>query len=275
MIDANDIEKIYPIIIKNSNNSVFIANKSGDIKWINSYFRFTEDNDSIKEKIENIIVNNHNNHEKLDINNELNNIELDIIGNSGNIYCFTIKRVNININKGIYLFICNDITDQKRNIKNIRITSNLLKIERDNLEEKNYALKELIENIKEEKNKIKYQIKSNVEKTIYPLLDKIIEISESEMQSYLILLKRNINEITSPFINTLENKYNNLSPREIEICQMIKSGYSSKEIATILKTSIDTIKSHRRNIRKKLCLITSKVNLVTFLQKSFSDIENA
>ena len=45
-----------------------------------------------------------------------------------------------------------------------------------------------------------------------------------------------------------------LSEREMEVVEHIKKGYSSKEIAEILKVSKKTIEVHRYNIMKKLKL---------------------
>jgi len=56
-----------------------------------------------------------------------------------------------------------------------------------------------------------------------------------------------------------------LSPREIEICSMIKGGSSSKEIADLLHITLKTIERHRFNIRKKL-KIAHDINLTSYLQ---------
>ncbi|MFH0924972.1 MAG: response regulator transcription factor [bacterium] len=45
---------------------------------------------------------------------------------------------------------------------------------------------------------------------------------------------------------------NNLTEREREILQLIAEGYSSREIASLLKSSIKTIDTHRNNLMKKL-----------------------
>ncbi|MEA1928737.1 MAG: helix-turn-helix transcriptional regulator, partial [Candidatus Auribacterota bacterium] len=57
-----------------------------------------------------------------------------------------------------------------------------------------------------------------------------------------------------------------LTPREIEICNMIKNGLSSKEIAGLLHLSLKTINRHRQNIRRKCNIRNQKINLATFLQ---------
>jgi PAS domain S-box-containing protein len=57
-----------------------------------------------------------------------------------------------------------------------------------------------------------------------------------------------------------------LSAMELRIASMIKNGLTSPEIADTLHLSLDTIKTHRRNIRKKLQINNSKINLASYLQ---------
>lgn len=59
-----------------------------------------------------------------------------------------------------------------------------------------------------------------------------------------------------------------LSPREIEITQLIAKGLVAKEIAAELHLSTHTVYTHRKNILKKLNLRTSSELLVFALQNS-------
>jgi|GEM_PF-2617902 len=53
---------------------------------------------------------------------------------------------------------------------------------------------------------------------------------------------------------TTTRKYpaSKITTRENEIIQLISDEYSSKEIAKLLYISIETVKDHRKNIRRKL-----------------------
>ncbi len=57
-----------------------------------------------------------------------------------------------------------------------------------------------------------------------------------------------------------------LSATELRVALMIKKGFSSDRIAGLLNSSPHTIKTHRRNIRKKLGVQNSKVNLSSYLK---------
>ncbi len=56
-------------------------------------------------------------------------------------------------------------------------------------------------------------------------------------------------------------KTHSLSRKELKIFTMITSGMTTEEIAEKLFISPETVKSHRRNIRKKLSLVGNKVTL--------------
>lgn len=57
-----------------------------------------------------------------------------------------------------------------------------------------------------------------------------------------------------------------LSSREQQIVTMIKEGMSSKQISTRLSVSLTTVKTHRRNIRRKLKLTGKNSNLQQYIQ---------
>ena len=56
-----------------------------------------------------------------------------------------------------------------------------------------------------------------------------------------------------------------LTPREMEICTMIESGLTSKEIPEQLNISCQTIDNHRKSIRKKLDITNKNINLSSYL----------
>lgn len=59
-----------------------------------------------------------------------------------------------------------------------------------------------------------------------------------------------------------------LSHMEAKVCDMIENGFLSKEIAENLNISIDTVKTHRKNIRKKLKLNKTGANMYIYLKNS-------
>jgi DNA-binding CsgD family transcriptional regulator len=133
------------------------------------------------------------------------------------------------------------------------------------LEQKNIALREVIAQIEVEKNKIKEDIKYNLEWSVFPVIEKLKLKKNTE--KYIELLLCQLKELTSSFGFEVTNKKVKLTHREIEICNMIKGNLTTKEIAGLLNVSPQTIEKHRKNIRKKLNLSRKKPNLAYFLHQ--------
>jgi DNA-binding CsgD family transcriptional regulator len=108
----------------------------------------------------------------------------------------------------------------------------------------------------------------NVEKILEPILNAMVcELPPAQVK-YMDLLKTNLKEITSPFINRLSHSYASLTPTEIAICNMIRTGMRTKEIAMVRGVSESTINRQREKIRHKLKITNEDVNLATFLQST-------
>lgn len=133
------------------------------------------------------------------------------------------------------------------------------------LEEKNIALREIIAQIEIEKRKIEEDIDSNVELVLAPILEKLR--SNEANHSYVNLLTHHLKGLTSSFGNKITDRDFNLTPREIEICNMIKGGMASKDISKLLNISSQTVERHRKNIRHKLGITNKRINLTSYLRK--------
>ena len=106
------------------------------------------------------------------------------------------------------------------------------------------------------------KILSSVNELIIPYLEKIkLSPLKAAQKAYMDIVETNLKAIISPSVNHMSAKQYHFSPQEIQVAALIKSGRSSREIASILKTSIKTINFHRGNIRRKLGLVNKKANL--------------
>lgn len=111
------------------------------------------------------------------------------------------------------------------------------------------------------------KLKANLEDLVIPHLKKLKATNLNATQrKHLEALENHLNDVLSPFVNSLLLIYSNLTPQEIQIADLVRSGNGTKEIADTLNTSVNTIATHRNNIRKKLNLRNTKVNLRTHLQ---------
>ena len=136
------------------------------------------------------------------------------------------------------------------------------------LENKNIALREIVSQIELEKKAIQDQMRLNIELTVQPLLNKMqsSRIPPEARRRYLAVAQQNLLDITSSFTRKAIEERVRLSPRELEICNLIKNGLSNKEIAELLRISLLTVERHRHNVRKKLNIANKKINLATFLR---------
>ena len=99
-----------------------------------------------------------------------------------------------------------------------------------------------------------------------PILLELSLAAPRSQRKYLEMLQDSLEEITSPFINKISAKYRSLTPTEIQICHMIRSGLRTKEIAQTRGVSPATVSRHRERVRRKLGITNEDVNLVTYLQ---------
>jgi len=133
------------------------------------------------------------------------------------------------------------------------------------LREKNIILKGVLSQIDHEKQQIKEQIQANIDKVILPTLRSLRETAPIEIIKYIDLIRSGLSDITNPYISRLQSDYPSLSPREMVICNMIKEGFSSKDIALSGKVSVQTVNKQRKRIRKKLGISGKDINLVSYL----------
>lgn len=147
--------------------------------------------------------------------------------------------------------------------------SNLqLTLERRALQESNTALRIVLARIEQEKQEIHRDINMNVERVLMPILHALALQLSPAQKKYLDILQTNLEEITSPFISRLSLSYHSMTPTEIAICNLIRIGMRTKEIADIRGISEATVNRHREKIRRKLDIINQDVNLATLLQSS-------
>lgn len=138
-----------------------------------------------------------------------------------------------------------------------------------NLKKLNDAMKVLITDFQEQKYNLESRITDNFQLTIEPIVDKLRSFDLPQYQRHLLdTLDFSIRHITSYFGITLGKGNRRLTSREIEICQMIRQGRDSREIARAVGLAYQTVIVHRKNIRKKLGIKKTKENLATFLRES-------
>lgn len=145
-----------------------------------------------------------------------------------------------------------------------------LEAARSALEEKNLALREILANIRAERERICRNVMASVTKVVLPTLQSLRRGLGVDQQQAVDQVEQSLGEITSPFADQISRDMASLTPTEIRICNHIRRGLTVKEIAGLENLAPDTISTHRRNIRRKLRIVNKKVNLATYLETMFN-----
>ncbi len=159
-----------------------------------------------------------------------------------------------------------DVTALKCLEENLQFAKQTVEVERKALEAKNIALKEVLGQIEQEKRQMADNIQRNVDRIVLPLVQSLKDRADPLDTKRIGLIESQLVDITDPFVSSIENRFSKLAPREIQICNLIRQGLSSKEIAQLLHTSAGTVEQQRKKIRKKLGLSSTGANLASFLR---------
>lgn len=137
------------------------------------------------------------------------------------------------------------------------------------LMETNNALSVLAQNIDRTRDEVEFQISKRIRTAVTPLIEKLSRSKHlKEFRVDLEILKDFMDDLLAglrpePQIAQV------LSATELRVAVLIKNGLTTDEIAEHLFVSPYTVKSHRRNIRKKLDLNHSNRDLRGYLQTKF------
>jgi PAS domain S-box-containing protein len=195
-------------------------------------------------------------------------LEVDGIRKDGAIIPFELRAVPIKKGDQIVAVqaILRNISERKKAEIALKKRTKELKYKTQSLEEVNTALNVLLEKRDADKSELEEKIVVNIKELIMPYLEKLKKSQINTLQkSYLDVLESNLIEITSPFYHTLSSSYSNLTPKEMQVADLVKQGKTSKEIAELLYSSKRAIEFHRNNLRNKLGLSNKKTNLRSHL----------
>jgi PAS domain S-box-containing protein len=141
-----------------------------------------------------------------------------------------------------------------------------LELHAEELKNANTALRVLLQQVKENKTDMEDRILDNLGRLVNPYLEILdTDLANTRHHEYVRVIQENIKKITSAFSQKLSSSYLGLSPREIQVADLVRHGRTNKESSGILNISVNAIEFHRNNLRKKLGLQNRKVNLRTYL----------
>ena len=135
------------------------------------------------------------------------------------------------------------------------------------LMETNQALSTLARNIDREKELLQNKIYNTIVTDVMPVITELHNNKTCQRcLADLEVLKIHLNGLfSSP--TEYQDIITLLTEREMRVAVLIKKGLTNKKIANMLFISEHTVKTHRRNIRKKLKISDSNTNLCSYLNR--------
>ncbi len=155
-----------------------------------------------------------------------------------------------------------------RNITQQKAMERYLREEKTKAEEMNVTLRNVMKAIDRDKEELELSISQKVTTSIIPSLQKLAAEENIEIRDmYMKILRDQLAGLTRSSGAISNEDIIRLTKSEVQVCQMIQSGSTSKDIADAMVISIETVQTHRKNIRRKLSLNGKDVNLFAYLNK--------
>jgi PAS domain S-box-containing protein len=159
-----------------------------------------------------------------------------------------------------------NITERKSAEEALKKREQDLELKSRSLGDANTALKVLLKHREEDKAGMEENVLANVRKLVLPYVEnlKYLRLNDSQM-AQLKMIETHLTDIISPFLHNLTSEYLGLTPREIQVANLVKEGKTTKEISLLLNISDKCIDFHRKNLRSKLGIKNLKSNLRSHL----------
>lgn len=188
--------------------------------------------------------------------------EVEIYHKDGSIKRLEVTEVPIFSTEGQVIAvegIAHDITERKRIFVEMQRKTR-------ELGEVNAAMKVLLRQSSESKKELEAKVLANLKDLVIPHLEELeIQLAGKRSKILVNVIKSNLEQITSPFSQSLSSGLDRLTPREIQIADLVRSGRTNKEIAELLSISSRTVESYRDKLRTKLKIKNKKTNLRSYL----------
>jgi DNA-binding CsgD family transcriptional regulator len=168
-----------------------------------------------------------------------------------------------------FFLLGTDITAQKGLQHELARSERALRRQATITDERNAALRVLLEQREQDRTELEQRIVGNVEQLIEPTLDRLSRaLRHRPERMELDALRVNLREIVGPFAQRLRGVKGDAAPltrRETEVANLVRLGKTSDEIAEALHIGRSSVAFHRVNIRRKLGIPKRGPHLATHL----------
>ncbi len=163
---------------------------------------------------------------------------------------FYMRATRLEVGTELYIVISHEnITPLKEAQENLLDKERSLKRRQEEMEiqsrhltDANTALKVLLNQREKDKEDLEKQILSHIGELVMPHLNQLLNSGLDFHQEALAqTVKTNLGSITEPFLKRVSNIEMRLTSLEIQIANLVGDGRQTKEIASILSSSIDGV----------------------------------
>jgi DNA-binding CsgD family transcriptional regulator/PAS domain-containing protein len=187
----------------------------------------------------------------------------------------SIYRMQVNPLKSVslasdqYIFVLTNMTTQAMQRETLeRIVdekTEALRREKAQLEEMNITLRNVLKSVGREHEEHAGKLAVKVNTLVLPALERIETENDAAIRKgYVTVVKDQLTRLLPRDSGGMPLLLK-LTQMEMKVCQFIQSGHSNKDIADLLNLSVETIQTHRKNIRRKLGLHGRSVSLYAHL----------
>jgi PAS domain S-box-containing protein len=194
-----------------------------------------------------------------------NGYECQIVNRQGDILNVLTNTAVIPSTKRVVISLL-DITERKVIEESLKKREQDLELKSRSLEDANIALKVLLKHREEDKASLEENVLANIKKLVLPYVEnlKYLRLNDNQMVQ-LKIIETHLNDIISAFLHNLTSEYFDLTPREIQVANLVKEGKTTKEITQLLNISATAVDFHRKNLRSKVGIKNKKSNLRSHL----------
>jgi len=164
-----------------------------------------------------------------------------------------------------------DITERKHAEAALRETQLKLTELSNELLDTNKALGVMARNLDRSREEVEKAVARAISSKIVPIIQDLQNDGRLKgCLTELCMVATYLNDMVSSLTKGIGIS-GSLTSTETKVAVMAKNGMKSFEIANHLHVSLETVKTHRKNIRKKLGIHNSNLNLFTYLSNQLPE----
>lgn len=206
--------------------------------------------------------------------------EIIPFGHDSSVYRMQVTPLStVSLASDEYLVMLTNITQHAKQRETLETIvekqTNALRLEKQHLEEMNVTLRNVLHSIEQEKTDILNEVSNQIQTMVIPALNKLENENDTTLRAgYAAVVRDQLLHIGPSSGSAINHILLKLTHAELRVCQFIQAGSSTKDIAHQLNLSVETIQTHRKNIRRKLQLHGKGNSLFAYLRSNPINLQN-